>query len=100
MPDPFLFVFEPETSPATPGIAAFTPNQATGKALEPSQLSQASTSGFSPFPSWNPTNKLPTPAFMKQLFKTPSSIVRTPGRREVTPDHNHVSLLVVSYMTR
>ncbi len=81
---------------ATPGVAAFTPNQATGKTVVPSQptqqqQSQASTTGFSPFPNWNPISKTGTPAFMKQLFKTPSSIVKTPGRKIATPDEDRVS---------
>ncbi|XP_063955337.1 uncharacterized protein LOC135154073 isoform X1 [Lytechinus pictus] len=36
---------------------------------------------FSPFPTWNPTSNKDTPIFMKQLFKTPSTLFGAGDKR-------------------
>ena len=88
------------TSPSTPGYAAFTPNQATGRAHDPSQQTQPSQSyqgcGFSSLNNWNqPSKHGLTPVFLKQLFKTPSTVGRSPSIKIITPGQDKVS--VVSY---
>ncbi|XP_071786452.1 uncharacterized protein [Asterias amurensis] len=95
-------------SPETPSLVPITPNlpvaegntlRQTPSLLGDSPFSVEQSALQDPSPCWNSTHKQTTPTFMKQLFKTPSSLMKlddfsftTPGPCLSTPVRMSVSL--------